>query len=142
MSSTELRLYRTAPPAPDPGSDPPRYQVAPGIWIVADVPRWIDPVTISAESMLEAVNIAAQQVFGHGHRAAFDQIAGVRPGSLNQWARREQIPPPRLVAWLAWLAGHPDPASLGAALRLVEMCGDDAEARVRMARTALEEARR
>ncbi|WP_412506167.1 hypothetical protein [Roseovarius sp. SYSU LYC5161] len=138
----ELRLYRDAPPAPEPGADPARWIVAPGVEIIEDTPRRIDPPTVSAEALLAAVDAAAARIFGHGHRAAFDRAAGVRPGSLNQWVRRDQIPPPRLVAWLAWVSSHPKPEEVGHALRLVIACGDRAESRVAVARRALAEARK
>lgn len=131
MSDAEpLRLARDGPPAPDPGSDPPRWAVAPGVWIVADTPRRIEPPTVSAAALLEAIDTAATRLFGQGSRAAVERAAGLRRGSIGQWVRREQIPPPGVVAWLAWAASHPRPAELGHAIRLRLEAGEAAHDRL------------
>ena len=125
-----LCLSRESPPAPDPDSDPPRWAVAPGVWIVDDTPRWIDPPTVSALVMLEAVDAAAFQLFGHGARGPLERALGIRRYSVNQWIRREQIPPPSVTAWLAWASSHPRPKELGQAIRLHLAAGDAAHDRL------------
>ena len=101
-----------------------RWAVAPGVWIVDETPRRIDPPTLSAATILEAVDAAATQLFGYGARGPLERAAGIRRGAVGQWIRREQIPPPQIVAWLAWAVSHPRPEELGQAIRLHMAAGD------------------
>ena len=79
-----------------------------------DPPRRLRNAT--TEELWPALDKACGRIWGFHWRAPFEEIAGLRKGASREWQRRNQIPPPILLAWIAYIASRPDRRAIGSYL--------------------------
>ena len=80
-------------------------------------PREIDHV----EEFFPAFAKSCARLWGEHWHAGLERAAGLRKGTAAQWMKRGQIPPPVLVAWVAYITARPDARAIGRFLdRLAE----------------------
>lgn len=113
------------------------------VWIAETRPRSIwftmseeDPRAIAEgdpDNLLESLSKAGERVFGERWIDTLTSIAGLGARSIDKWFQRGEIPPPRIVAWMAWLAASNPPEGVGAALALLRSC-DNPEVALTFAR--------
>ena len=53
------------------------------------------------------------RIWGQQWHAGLERAAGLRKGTASQWMKRGQIPPPVLVAWVAYICARPDARAIG-----------------------------
>ncbi len=53
------------------------------------------------------------RIWGQQWHGSLERVAGLRNGTAKQWMNRVQIPPPVLVAWVAYICARPDARAIG-----------------------------
>ena len=104
-----MRLHRNEPPLSDFG-----VAVAIGshngetVFLNIEL-REIDHV----DEFFPAFAKSCARIWGEYWHAGLERAAGVRKGTAAQWMKRGRIPPPVLVAWVAYITARPDARAIG-----------------------------
>ncbi len=56
---------------------------------------------------------SSARIWGEHWHAGLERAADLRKGTAAQWMKRGQIPPPVLVAWVAYICARPDARAIG-----------------------------
>ena len=72
-------------------------------------PREID----HADEFFPAFAKSCARIWGEHWHAGLERAADLRKGTASQWMKRGQIPPPVLVAWVAYICARPDARAIG-----------------------------
>ena len=104
-----IRLHKDAPPPSNLG-----VTVAIGsrngeMVFLHIEPRKIDHV----DEFFPAFAKSCARIWGEHWHAGLERAAGLRKGTAAQWMKRGQIPPPVLVAWVAYICARPDARAIG-----------------------------
>lgn len=76
--------------------------------------------------LLQAIERCCVVLFGHPWAAPLETVADLRRGAVREWRRDENIPPPKIVAWLAYLSGLEDCRAIARFLQGLAEGGDQA----------------
>lgn len=91
-----------------------------GVAVNSGTPREV--IGETPEALLSAFEKACAVLWGANEwRAALESVCGLRAGTVRQWQRRGQIPPPMVLGWIAYLREQDEPRALGYALRAVSL---------------------
>jgi len=105
-----MKLHRTEPPGDgwnviNIGSNnavPVSLYVAPRALAGAD-----------GDEFFPAFAKSCARIWGEHWHAGLERAADLRKGTASQWMKRSQIPPPVLVAWVAYICARPDARAIG-----------------------------
>ncbi len=105
-----MKLHRTEPPGDIAGvieigsrdGAPVLLNVEPRAIIAAD-----------AKEFFPAFAKSCARIWGEHWHAGLERAADLRKGTASQWMKRGQIPPPVLVAWVAYICARPDARAIG-----------------------------
>ena len=105
-----MKLHRTEPPGDG--------------WNVIDIgsndagpvslgvsPRALDGA--KPDELFPAFAKSCARIWGEHWHAGLERAADLRKGTAAQWMKRGQIPPPVLVAWVAYICARPDARAIG-----------------------------
>lgn len=135
-----MELHRNEPP---PVDLPPMLDIGSGIRLRVEPRAIMGSATVP--DLFKAMDRAGARLWGFAWKEPFESLFGLGKGRVNNWMSRQVIPPPRLVAWLAWAGAQDNPRALGIAILTALECerqGAAVEHVTRAAQVAIEEARR
>lgn len=104
-------LHRTTPPVPDPDG---WLTVADGVRVNNGPPRRVDGCSIHALQCAFACTCVV--IWGESAMRNLEHVCDIPPRSARDWLRRDQIPPPMVLGWIAYLNSFPDRQAIGYAL--------------------------
>lgn len=107
----EFQLYRPTRPEPEEN----------GFWMIGlmdTTPVYMDPgppreivydeaeaAPVTMDDIRIEMSRAGGELWGPNWRRHLEDCTGMRPGALRKSLNRDQLPPPAILAWLAWIAG-------------------------------------
>ncbi len=120
-----MRLHRSTPPTDDG-------------WTVIDIGSDDGPVLLSMEpraigwdkdahpvaEFMHAFDRACGRIFGQHWQGSLELVCDLRKGTARKWMKDSQIPPPMIVAWIAYLSAREDARSIGRMLEGMALGGN------------------
>ncbi len=85
-------------------------------------PVWLDfePRTIEGAdpmALMAAFDKACARIWGQHWKGSLELVCDLRKGTARKWMKDSRIPPPTIVAWVAYLSARDDARAIG---RLLE----------------------
>ncbi len=106
-----MKLHRNEPPPSDLG-----VAITIGSNDMGIVALNVDPRALAGgdiDEFFPAYAKSCARIWGEHWHAGLERAADLRKGTAAQWMKRGQIPPPGLVAWVAYICSRPDARAIG-----------------------------
>lgn len=106
-----MKIHRSGPPPSDLGA-----AITIGSNHMEFVALNVDPRTLigaKPDEFFPAFAKSCARIWGEHWHGGLERAAGLRKGTASQWMKRGQIPPPVLVAWVAYICARPDARAIG-----------------------------
>ena len=104
-----MKLHRTDPPPSPLGAAVTIGTDDSGPVILTVEPRHVE----DRDAFRLAWAHACARIWGEHWRAGLERAADLRKGTASKWMNRGEIPPPSLVAWVAYICARPDARAIG-----------------------------
>lgn len=114
-----MRLHRDSPP-PDEFSELVIGDDKHGRVYITNEPRTIN----GGLDFFPAFAKSCAVIWGAQWHGPLERVCNLRKGAARRWMRDHEIPPPRIVAWVAYLSSRVDARAVGHALLAISYGGD------------------
>ncbi len=87
---------------------------------------WIEPREVHGAdpmALMAAFDKACARIWGQHWRGSLELVCDLRKGTARKWIKDGQIPPPMIVAWVAYLCARDDARVLGRMLESLALSG-------------------
>ncbi len=122
-----MRLHRSHPPTAHGNAIYVGYTGG-ADYEIGDSSVWLDiePRTIEGAdtmALMAAFDKACARIWGQHWLGSLELVCDLRKGTARKWMKDGQIPPPMIVAWVAYLSARDDARVLGRLLEALALGG-------------------